>query len=95
MKSKTTANDNPSSPDAEARHEARERSKVNALASWQRFLRENRAGAIDAVNAAVKRMGEARIFHHAEIAQFRAQMLNGVAVPDDFLGGTVAAHSRA
>lgn len=91
MKAKPERNAN----DNDARADARERAKVNALTSWRRFLRENRAGAVAAVNAAVKSMYEAKIFNHIEINQYRSQMLNGVAIPDDFRGGEFAAHSRA
>lgn len=88
-----TANDNAERVDA--RTEARERDKVNALRAWRRFLSENRAGAMAAVNAAVKRMTENKVFHHAEIAQYRSQMINGVAIPDDFNHGQYGTSTRA
>lgn len=82
-------------PSDAGRADARVQAQVAALTAWRRFLRENRAGAVAAVNAAVKALYEARIFSVVEINQYRSQMLNGAAVPDDFRGGVHAAHSRA
>ncbi len=64
-----------------------EQGKVFALERWKNLLLFNRSKAADKALIAVRRMADAKLFHPSEIDRYYNQMMNGVAVPEDFENG--------
>jgi hypothetical protein len=58
------------------------------LNSWKRKLQNKHSEAIRDINVTIERIKSR--FSLSELAQFKAQMLNGVATPQDFTLNRVA-----
>lgn len=61
--------------------------RETALRVWRLTLLKDPAQAYAAIDAAVSALKSRRVFHVCEIAQYRAQMINGVACPGEFGSG--------
>lgn len=70
-------------------------SAIAVLNAWRRLLKTDYARAKDEVDALVARMYALPALHIHDINRYRAQMMNGMAVPSDFILGDHGLLTRA
>lgn len=65
--------------------DARVRAKAQALMAWRRTLQNEPDTARSAVTRAMGLLSAKGCFSREDLARYYAQMMNGVAVPADFI----------